>query len=204
MGSQRIRHGLGTRRDLPSSSPGGGAGSEGWLEGPPGLSTPCRAPPGAVPSERSSAVLEALSQPHLEGGVIRKECSTSPQAMDGSTQRPGLPLLSRQQSLGLRQLAARGASEARHFSCLCPGTRRLQCPGDGMERLPTEFRVSLIWTAGCGRPTKLRNLRPFPNHPLNHPCPLHTLGEPPLLTTNSPEVRPPPSWRGQGHKLSQW
>ena len=55
-------------------------------------------------------------------------------------------------------------------SLVCPwghsasvqGTRGLQCPGDGEERLPREFRVSLIWTAGWWEAHETREFEAIP------------------------------------------
>ena len=120
MGSQSYQTWLSTHAGTwPPRPPGGGGWQEGegW-EGPLRPVHTMQSPPGAVPSEQSSAVLEAPSQPHLEWVESSgKECSTSPQAMDGSTQRQAVLLWDSDH--WLPEVLLRPGI----FSCLCPGNQ---------------------------------------------------------------------------------
>ena len=122
MGSQRIRHDL-----AHTQGPGPFALLEVGLAGRGGLGGTPQACPHYAESAWSCTLreefcfLEAPSQPHLEWVESPgRECSTSPQAMDGSTLRPGLPLLSRQYCSGTQTT---GCQRPGVFSCLCPGNQ---------------------------------------------------------------------------------
>ena len=117
---------------------------EGW-EGPLRPVHTMQSPPGVAPSEQSPASWKPPVSPtpsrwsHQEGTV-----PPAPRLWMGQHRGPACRSLAVSTALGLRPLAARGQT----FSpASVQGTRGLQCPGDGEERLPREFRVSLIWTA---------------------------------------------------------